>query len=228
MKIQKRLLKALKSNEVKAVGEVITTGVSAANPIAGAFLTAANEIAGLADEVRIDAVVKGLSIGLNQEMHTNQLYGYVEKSEENAFYVSNTLRKALLSDSPIACTIMGIILACHVNDGSRYSQDDNIVFHALENATDQDIKMFVRIMKEYKTKSDEGDDVFHIPNEIMEQAEIKTTLDWCVFNRIFNGISGLTWGEEGQDYDDSYSPTSAANKLFEYIDSVKQVISYGE
>lgn len=226
MEIKKRVVKALKSSEAKAAEEVIEAGVSVKHPIAGVFLSIVHEIAGLADEVRVDAVVEGLSTGLDQERQINQLYNYVNESEENAFYVSNTLRKALLSDSPIACTIMGRILACHVNECSKYSQDDNVIFHALENATDQDIKMFVKIMKEYKTKNDDGNDVFRIPNEIMMHTDIDSTLNWCVFNRIFNGSSGILWGIDGQDYDDSHSPTSAANKLFEYIDSVKQVLSY--
>lgn len=106
MGIQKRLLEVLKSDKTNALTTVAIAGISVKYPIAAAFLTAAHEVAGLADEMRIDAVVKGLSTELDQEEQINTLYYYVEKSEGNAFYVANTLRKALLADSQIACTIM--------------------------------------------------------------------------------------------------------------------------
>ena len=136
--VQKKLLKILKSDEADAAVTVISAGVSVVNPLTRLFFTAVQQIGNLADEIRIDAVVRGLSTELNQEKQINQLYGYGEKSEENAFYVVNTLRKALLTNSLIACTIMGRILACHAIDASKYNQDDDIIFHALENATDDD------------------------------------------------------------------------------------------
>ena len=213
---------------MKALATTAIAGTSVANPTAGVFLTAAHEIAGLADEIRIDAVIKGLSTEFNQEKQINQLYNYVKKSEENAFYVSNTIRKALLSDSLISCVIMGRMLARHMGEDSKYDQDDNIIFHALESATNDDIRQFYQVMKEFKTKNENGNVVFHIPDDVLKEPVFSSSLDWCVFNRIFNGTSGVLWGIEGQDYDDSHSPTSAAEKLFGYVDSVKQILEYGD
>ncbi len=224
MGIQKKLLKVLKSDEANAAAAVGITGVSIANPVAGLFLTAAHEIAGLADEKRIDAIIRGLSTELNQEKQINQLYGYVEKSEENAFYVANTLRKALLADSLIACTVMGRILARHVKDGCKYDQDDNIIFHALENATDDDIRHFYRVMKEYKHDKE----TFRILLTDID-VSLSSSMDWCEYNRIFRGPSGgITWEDiEDEGFDTSHGPTNAAEKLFEYVESVKHVLDYG-
>ncbi|MBR1853677.1 MAG: hypothetical protein IJ794_11160 [Lachnospiraceae bacterium] len=228
MTIQKRLLSIIKSDKTDVAVTVATAAVSAANPLTGIFLTAVHEISGLADEIRIDAVIKGLSTELNQEDQVNQLYGYVEKSEENAFYVVNTLRKALLADSLIACTIMGRMLACHIDGKTPYDQNDNIIFHALESATDDDITQFYEVMKEHMAKDEDGNDVFHIPNCVMENDDFMASLDWCVFNRLFNGTSGVSWTDEGQNYDKSHSPNNAAFRLKEYVDSVKQVLEYGK
>lgn len=228
MEIQAKLMKLLKSTKANIVADVGIAAVSAADPLMGVILTAAHDIGDLADEFRINALIKGLSTGFNQEKQINQLYNYVEKSEKNAFYVTNTLRKALLSDSPIACTIMGRMLACHIEGGTVYTQEDNIIFHALENATDYDIRQFYKVMNEYKENDEAGDVVFHIPNEIFNNSDFASSLNWCVLNRIFNGISGAVWVKEGQAYDNSHSPTPAANRLFEYVDSVKQVLRYGE
>ncbi len=225
-RLKEKLLRVIKSKEANAVATVGITGVSGANPLAGIFLTAIHEIAELADEARVDAVIKGLSVGIDQEKQINQLYNYVEKSDECAFYVANTLRKALLSDSPVACTIMGRILACHVNEDTVYTQEDKIVFNALENATDSDIKQFRNVMKNYSATNDKGNTVFHIPNEVINQSDFRISLDWCVFNRLFEGVPGISWAVTGQNYDDSYSPTPAACKLLDYIESVRQVLNY--
>ena len=168
-------------------------------------------------------MIKGISTELNQEKQINQLYGYVENSEENAFYVANTLRKALLSDSPIACTIMGRILARHVSEGSTYDQDDNIIFHALENATDQDIKQFVNVMKYSKT--DRG--TFRIPCDDMNP-EFKSFLEWCVYNRIF--VSRMAEWEEIDDgvldINTYYYEANPASVLLRYIDGANQTWNY--
>lgn len=223
MGVQERLLEVLKSGKTKAVVNVGTAAISVRHPIGAIFLTAAYEIVSLADEVRIDALVKGLSTELNQEEQINSLYSYVEKSEENAFYVANTLRKALLVDSPLACMIMGKMLAYHAKIGSSYDQDDNIVFHALETATDEDIRLFTKIMQEYKTT----DGRFRIPLDNLN-TNLLATMGWCETNRLYFGPSGgISWGEFGDDgFDTSHSPTSAAERLFQYVCSVKQVLEY--
>ena len=93
MSIQKRLLGLLKSDEVRALATVGIDGISVKYPMIAVFMSAFHEAAGLADEMRIDALVKGLSTELNQEQQINILYGYVEESEENAFLCSQYIEK---------------------------------------------------------------------------------------------------------------------------------------
>ena len=225
MEIQERLLELLKTDEAKALANVGIAGISVKYPIAAVFLTAAHEIAGLADKMRFIAVAKGLSTELNQEEQINILYNYVDKSEENAFYVANTLRKALLADSQVACTIMGKMLACHAKQGNAYDQDDNIIFRALETATDEDIRLFTKAMQEYKTPKG----TFRIPLDELD-SHLFATMGWGEFNRLFYGPSGgIAWTDaDDAGFDTSHSPTAAAERLFEYISSMKQILEYGK
>ena len=226
MDIQGKVLTILKSNEADALANVGIAGTAIFKPEAAALMTVAHEAMHIVDEVRIKALLKGMSTGFNQEKHINQLYSFVEKSEENALYLVNTLRKALLTDSLIACTIMGKMLSLHMDNKRAFDQDDNIIFRALENATDDDIRIFYRVMNEYLTKNEDGHDIFSIPNIVINNPGFSSALDWCVFNRIFNGTSGVRWIVDGQDYDVSYSPTSAGHRLREYVYSVRQVLNY--
>ena len=146
-----------------------------------------------------------------------------KKVKKMLFYGANTLRKALLTNSPVACSVMGKMLACHANQRSIYDQDDNIIFHALESATDDDIRTFMIIMQEYKTSKGS----FRIPLDELDASKL-ATIGWCEANRLFYGPGGgITFGDSGDNQvDTSHSPTSAAERLFEYVDSVKQLLGY--
>ena len=164
-------------------------------------------------------MIRGISTELNQEEQINRLYGYIENSDDNAFYVANTLRKALLSDSTLACTVMGSMLAKHVKHDTMYDQDDKIIFHALESATDEDIRNLYRIMKNYKVDMES----FKIPNDDIDDIMI-SSLDWCAFNRLFRQ---KIWGDIADEgFNTEYGPNSSAERLYEYIRSVKQVLDY--
>ena len=91
MEIQERLLELLKTDEAKALANVGIAGISVKYPIAAVFLTAAHEIAGLADKMRFIAVAKGLSTELNQEEQINIL---------NAILTAIPLRHRIIVSGP--------------------------------------------------------------------------------------------------------------------------------
>ena len=145
MVYKKKLKKILKSTEFETALSLLNTIGSSLDSVAPSFLSIAQKMGAVADEIKMKALLRGLASGLNQETQVNKLYTYVDDNEENSFYISNTIRKALLSNSPIACTIMGRILSNHINEKHVYSQDDIIIVHALESATDYDIRSFADI-----------------------------------------------------------------------------------
>jgi len=57
-------------------------------------------VSAISDKIKIDHFIKGMVSDSNfkREKFTNLLSGYLQ-DEDNAFYVSNLMRKAVLSDS---------------------------------------------------------------------------------------------------------------------------------
>ncbi len=220
---QAKLLEFIKSSAGQTTAEIVASGASVVNPLFGVLISAAKDIAGLADEIRINALIKGLSTELNQEQQINLLYRYIQSSEEHAFYVSNSLRKALLSNSPIACAIMGRMLARHIASNTSYDQDDKIIFQALENATDDDVQMFYDFMNEYNSIADKPKT---IPFELLNKYSVIE--NWCEFNRIVrHNMSVDNYGEEVV-FNENFSLYSAALRLMDYIESIRQLLDYGK
>ena len=81
----------------------------------------------ISDEIKINHFIKGMASdsNFNREKYTNLLYKYLQ-DEDNAFYVSNLMRKAVLSDSRKVCTAMGRILADNVNNEKKFTTEDII------------------------------------------------------------------------------------------------------
>ena len=102
-----KLLGILNRPEVKASFSTVVAGVSAVSSQMGVVLTAFKEVASIADEAKGQRIVRGLASGLNQELFLNEIQNYIHSSDKNASFFANMLRKALLAESPIACTLMG-------------------------------------------------------------------------------------------------------------------------
>ena len=174
--IIEKLSYIIKKPEVQSGLSIAASSFSLANPLAGAVISAFKEVSSIADEIKGRYILNGLASGLNQEKFVNELESYVNSNDENAGFVANTLRKALLADSPIACTLMGRILADHIKEKKPYDQYDVIIIHALESATDDDLRAFQNMMSGYNGK-----------NIVVSS---QNTVEWCFINRIFQQIIG--------------------------------------
>ena len=184
------------------------------NPAIGDVLSSFKEIALVSDEVRCKHIINGLASGMNIETFTNQLATFVSQSEENAFYISSTLRKALLADSKIVCTLMGRIMADNISDRKSYDRDDVIIIRALESATDDDIIVFRKIMQ---TLDDD--------TVTLESEDYVGCIDWGLSNRLFKqedkGFQGTTLM---LGYDTKVC--NASRKLMIYTEEIKQLFRY--
>lgn len=176
MEIKDKVLELLKKEEVQSGLSLVSQGASIGNPQLGALVEILKEAATISDEIRVKSILKGLASGLNQESYTNELYNYIKVSNENAINVVNTLRKALISDSEIVCVLMGRILADHMHSGEKYQKSDVLIFHALENATDDDLLCFWKMFKNLK------DD--YLPNDKI----YSDCVEWGISNRLLAGI----------------------------------------
>ena len=188
---------------------IAASAVGTFNPVAGVVVTAFKECASIADEARLNYIIHGLATGLNMETFTNELWNYVSQDENKAFHAANAIRKSLLMDSPIACALMGRILADHVALNNSYDRDDSIIIHALETATDEDLICFRKMMNTIRDGK----------VEVLDQ----TTVDWCEMSRLFKKqtVNPGTW--ESISFIPEYKPETSAFRMAEYLDKIKQI-----
>ena len=201
-----KVLNIFNRPEVQAGLSTATEGISISNPAAGLILTAVKDVVSVADEVRAQRILKGLASGLNQETHMNELQNFIAASDQNALFIADVLRKALLSDSLIVCTLMGRIVADHASRNTPFDQYDAIIVHAVESATDDDLREFYHIMN---SLSDDG----------FVETENKLVSDWGANCRLFRNNDQITWGEVHDG--PKRVPTEVATRLMEYLDEVR-------
>lgn len=211
--IQEKILKIINDPLAQKVLSVATTGIEIAYPQIGPFIELVKGVSSLSDEYRLHKLLKGLASGWNQETFTNEFKEYVKSSEDNAVYVANLLRKALLADSPIACTLMGRILSDHVGNKTSFDKFDSIIIFALGSAIDNDLLNFRKMMQEYYSKSS----IQFI--DVIDQE----TVDWCTMNRIFEQVNSSV-EDEGIILEPRYKPKESAMRLMKYLDEIKQLL----
>ena len=226
MRVKENLLRIFKGKEFNTALAAVGTGTSVSHPLAGAIIQLFQQFTSVVDEVKINNVLRGLATGIDQERLINQLYNYVSESDENAYYVANTLRKALLSDSPIICCVLGRILSDHVDKNLKYDHSDMVIIHALENATDADLRLFKSLMSSEVFRLSPKDQIEYLYKEISNNPSVQDCIDWCVYNRILKSTTADVVGEE-LIWGPSYACTETAERLYKYINSVWQVFSYG-
>ena len=206
-----KLIAILKDEKVQGALSIGADITAVGNPVGAVVVTAFKEIASISDEIRCRNILQGLASGLNQEKFTNELITYVKASEDNAAHVSNTIRKAMLSESPIACALMGHIMAVHIADKKPFDREDVIIVHAVGSATDEDLTDFIKMMQKV---SDEG--------IIAVRTEFEACADWCVSSRLCkeNKMS-YQQNTETLELFTGIMPGSAAKRLVKYLDDMR-------
>ena len=217
---------ALDTSTGEACKELAVSAVSITNPVLGTVINLGLQHF---NEIKLRFLLKGLASGLNIETRLNQLYAYVKGSVSRAFAVANTFRETIAANSPHICMLYGIILSKHLGEQETdFSQDDIIVCHALENASDHDLDIFYEIMTNCLTKDKK---VEYHKRDIQKYE--KTCL-WCIYNRLFRQ-GGYTIGELSGDYssvaDDEVINTcqyadSSAELLMNLIYDLRQIWTY--
>lgn len=185
------------------------------------------QILSLADQMKLDGIIRGLSDGLNIETRMNELYSYVENNREHAFLVSENFRKVMLSGSTITCCIMGVMMADLSSEKRDPTQCEMIIMRALDSFTDYDIHYFKEIIDNtYIGKTDDGIkyiDVSAFPED--KKSEYMMTLDFCKQNRIFKSNSVVT--DDGSFIANAAIVDNISDMLYTYIDRAKRQMSYG-
>ena len=180
----------------------------------------------MADQTKLNCIIKGLSEDKNVETRMNELYTYVKQSKEHAFLVSDSFRKMMLSNSVTACCIMGIMLGDFTKENRNPTQYETIVMRALSLFTDYDIRNFDEMIRNnYIIETESGSkyiDITKFPKD--KKDGFMMTLDFCNQNRIFN-YGSLVDGC-GVVMDASIID-KVSELLFSYINRARRQMSYG-
>ena len=157
----------------------------------------------------------------------NQLYTYVTSSSEKAIKVANLFKQTVNAECPKACIIYGLIMASHLESGTKFTYDELIVCKAIESATDYDLQNFKIIMENYLKSTSNGRRVV-FPENFSEISTFTTTCNWCVYNRLFVSRTA-EWEEMGGgtlDISTYYYEANPASVLLHYINDASQTWYY--
>lgn len=189
------------------------------------FIETVKQLGGMADQIKLNCIIKGLSEGKNVETRMNELYTYVKNNKEHAFLVSDSFRKMMLSNSTIACCIMGIMLGDFAAENRNPTQHEAIIMRALSTFNDYDIIYFNEIMhNRYIVEIENGTkyvDCSKFPDDKKE--EFMLTLDFCNNNRIFK--LGTIYND-GCVIADVSTVDKVSEVLLKYINRARRQMSY--
>lgn len=179
------------------------------------------------NDFKLSYLLKGLASGRNIEMRLNQLYTYITSSPEKAIMVANLFKQTVNAECPKACIIYGLIIANHLESGTKFTYDELIVCKAIESATDFDLKNFKEIMENYLRQTTTGRKIV-FPKDFIDIDTFITTCDWCVYNRIFVSRTAELEETEGGTLDISthYYEANPASVLLNYLVAAKQTWYY--
>lgn len=213
-KLKNKICKYLLGDSVKEVAELI-------QPINDG-MELIIQISNIANNFKLRQAWRCISQDNDVETSINVLYNYVS-NQDRAFYISDAFKKIILSNSKIASSVIAYIVGEISRNDRDFTQEDVILYNALCNMTDYDIKNFVYIMDEMignrvgeeyiDTKNCENDD------------GILMTVDLCASYRIFSQETSIH--KNGVIYSGTYTKvTKQSYKLQSYIEKTKQLLKY--
>lgn len=93
---------------------------------------------------RFKFFIKGLNLNSNEES-IQKLINYVD-NKDKAEFITNTFEKIMLSNSKLACCVMGIMLNDMCKTNKNISQENLVILQALSMMNDFDITNFTHLM----------------------------------------------------------------------------------
>lgn len=190
------------------------------------FSKIVNSVSKVSNDYKLINAWKCISKGINEEKSINELYNYVRGSQERAFYISDSFKKIILSNSNIASSVLAYVIGEIVSGDRDFAQEDVIIYDALSHMTDFDIRNFVDIIDNYVGVEDIGSEyinIYSIPDD--KKAAYILTLKLCVNVRLLDFQSTVFTGEFVNS-GEFYKSTLLAGNLREYIAKTNQLLNY--
>lgn len=215
-------IKELLGNEyVKDAQELATL-----EPHIDIFSRIVNLVSKASNDLKLNNAWRCISRGLNEEKSINELYNYVSSSSSRAFYISDSFKKIILSNSVISSAVLAYIVGEVVKGNRDFTQEDVILYDTLSHMTDFDIKNFVDMVDNYVGWEGIGDNYINVPNISPNIKEAyKLTLKLCTNSRLIN-LETMVLTEGCMNSGEFYRCTPLSDRLREYISKTKQLLNY--
>lgn len=220
-----RISAVINKPELSAFRELAVGLLGIYNPIVGVSAGAINRVISDFNTYKITLLLEGLSTNTSMERRMNELFNYVNKSDENAINVANIFKKVINAESPKACLIYGLIIADHLNGSNSFRQEELIVCKALENGTDHDLSIFKDIMEQYVVKVENNRESVELPLNLANKDEYIVTCDWCLYNRVFV-MESIKFENTTLVNGRFYYTSAPANILIKYINDLHRIWNY--
>lgn len=180
-------------------------------------------ISNIADNFKLEQAWRCISEDKDIETSINILYNYVS-NQDRAFYISDTFKRVILSNSKIASAIIAYMLGEISRSNRDFTQEDIILYNALSNMTDYDINNFVYIMDKM-IGNRVGTEYIDMGKCKGDNANIWLTINLCVSYRIFSQESSVL--NNGIMYTGTHTKiTKQSYTLRSYIEKTKQLLGY--
>lgn len=181
---------------------------------------------------RFQFFLKGFNgIDKPSEYQLQKLYDYVD-NEIKAEFIADIFSKVFLSNSKLACVIMGIIAQTLMDSKQEVSHDELVCAEALTNFFDYDIKNYKLICKylefyieKYPHKKRDGFELnyalnkFCLDNGATNSDSINLTLEKAIAYQLFYKEIEVDFDKDDDSVNMSelYNITSSGQKLYQYI-----------
>lgn len=182
-----------------------------------------SKISNIADNFKLKQAWKCISENNDIEKSINVLYNYVS-NQDRAFYISDAFKKIILSNSKIASSVIAYMIGEISRDEREFTQEDVILYNALSNMTDYDIKNFVYIMDEMIV-SRVGVEYIDLTNCKDESDSVLLTINLCISYRLF--LEETSIHKNRITYTGTHiKKTKQSYTLLTYIKKTKQLLKY--
>lgn len=183
-----------------------------------------NDVSKYSNDIKLAEAWRCIAEDNDIEKSINQLYDYVS-NEERAFFISDSLRKIILCNSRISSSIIAYIMGEIVENDRNFEHRDAVLYSALLQMTDYDIRNFKYLMENAIGRFKEDDGIIDETKIINNKESFEITMQICASTGVFRTENSVVNNETF--YSGNFlKVTDTAYSLLKYIDKVRQLLNY--
>lgn len=192
------------------------------------YLKDANEwvsdVSKYSNDIKLSEAWKCIGKDNDVEKSINQLYNYVS-NEERAFFVSDSFRKIILCNSRLSSSIIAYVMGEIVLNNRNFEHSDAVLYSALLQMTDYDIRNFKYLMENAVGRFKEDDGIINETKITKNKESFEITMQICSSTGLFRTEHSVLNGETYYT-GNFYKVTNIAYSLLKYIRNVSQLLNY--